>query len=100
MVILGFLLVLAGAGAIAAALFASDPGTGAELLGFDISTIETFLLGVAAGAAILLGLSIIKWATKRSIAQRKERKELNKLSERLDRADSERRADDVPDEKI
>ncbi len=101
MVILGLLLILAGAGVIAAALFASDPGTGAELLGFGISTIEIFLLGVAAGAAVLLGLSIVKWGTKRGLAQRKERKELNKLNERLDRAEAEQRRDnDGPDEKI
>ncbi|EON25553.1 MULTISPECIES: hypothetical protein [Nocardioides] len=101
MVILGILLIIVGAGAILAALFVSEPGAGGELLGFEVNTLESFFVGVASGAAILLGLSILKWGTQRSIAQRKERKELNKLSERLDRAEAERRSDDTtPDERI
>lgn len=101
MVILGLLLIIVGGIAILSALFVSEPGTGAELLGFDVTTIQIFLAGVAAGAAVLWGFSILKWGTKRGLAQRKERKELNKLSERLDRAESERRSDDAtPDEKI
>lgn len=99
MVILGLLLILVGGVAIASAVFVSEPGTGGELLGFEVTTIETFLVGVAAGAAVLWGFSILKWGTKRGLAHRKERKELNKLNERLDRAESERR-DDTPDEKI
>jgi hypothetical protein len=98
MVILGLLLIIIGGGAIVAALF-SEPGTAGELLGFDITTLQAFLVGVAAGASILLGLSILKWGTKRGLAHRKERKELNKLNERLDRAESEHR-DETPDEKI
>ena len=101
MVILGLLLILVGGVAIASAVFVSKPGTGGQLLGFEVTTIESFLIGVAAGAAILWGFSILKWGTKRGLAQRKERKELNKLSERLDRAEAERRDDDpTPDEKI
>jgi hypothetical protein len=98
MVILGLLLIIVGAGAIVAALF-SEPGTAGELLGFDITTLQAFLVGVAAGASILLGLWILKWGTKRTLTHRKERKELNKLSERLDRADADRN-DDTPDERI
>ncbi|PUA82829.1 hypothetical protein [Nocardioides currus] len=99
MVILGLLLIILGAIAVLSAVFVSEPGTGGELLGFDVTTIQSFLIGVAAGAAILWGFSILKWGTKRGIAQRKERKELNKLSERLDRAESERRAE-TPDENL
>jgi len=99
MVILGLLLIIVGAVAVASAIFVSEPGTGGELLGFEVTTIESFLVGVAAGAAILWGFSILKWGTKRGLAHRKERKELNKLSERRDRAESERR-DETPDEKI
>ena len=100
MVILGLLLIIVGGVAIASAIFVSKPGTGGQLLGFEVTTIESFLVGVAAGAAILWGFSILKWGTKRGLAQRKERKELNKLSERLDRAEAERREDSPPDEKI
>ena len=104
MVILGLLLILVGGVAIASAVFVSEPGTGGELLGFEVTTIESFLVGVAAGAAVLWGFSILKWGTKRGLAQRKERKELNKLSERLERAEADRKddrkADDTPDERI
>lgn len=100
MVILGLLLILVGAIAVLSAIFVSQPGSGGELLGFEVNTLESFLVGVAAGAAILWGFSLLKWGTKRSLAQRKERKELNKLNDRLDRAEAERTADNPPDEKI
>ena len=54
------------------------------------------LVGVAAGAAILWGFSILKWGTKRGLAHRKERKELTKLNEKLERVEAERR-DEHPD---
>ena len=99
MVILGLLLIMGGALVILASIFGAE-GT-AEFLGEDVSALTLFLLGVAAGAAILWGYSILKWGTKRGLAHRKERKELNKLNERLDRAEAERRSDDSgPDEKI
>ena len=100
MVILGLLLIIAGAIAVLSALLVSKPGTGGELLGIEVTTFEAFLVGVAAGAAILWGFSILKWGTRRGLAHRKERKELHKLNDRLDRAESERRHDDTPDEKI
>src|SRR5918995_4357754 len=100
MVILGLGLIVLGGIAVLSALFVSEPGSGGELLGFEVTTLESFLIGVAAGAAILWGFSILKWGTKRGLAHRKERKELNKLNERLDRAESERRDDTTPDERI
>ena len=99
MVILGLLLIILGAIAVLSALFVSTPGEGGELLGFGVTTLESFLVGVAAGAAILWGFTILKWGTKRGLAQRKERKELHKLSDRLDRAEADRH-DIPPDEKI
>ncbi|WP_210649823.1 hypothetical protein [Nocardioides sp. SYSU D00065] len=92
MVILGLALILLGGIAILAAIF-SEPGTGGELLGFDVSTLGSFLVGVAAGAAILWGFSILKWGTKRSLAHRKERKELTELNAKLDRVEADRRSD-------
>ncbi len=55
---------------------------------------ESFFVGVAAGAAIMRGFSILKWGTKRSLAHRKERKELTELNEKLERVEAERRDDD------
>ncbi len=97
MVILGLLLIIAGVIAILSAIFVSE-GSG-ELLGIDMSSLAIFLVGVAAGAAVLWGYSILKWGTKRGLAHRKERKEINQLNQRLKRAESERH-DEAPDERI
>ena len=93
MVFLGLVLIILGGIAILAAVFVSEAGTGGELLGFSVSTLESFFVGVAAGAAVLWGFSILKWGTRRSLAHRKERKELAKLNEKLERVEAERRED-------
>lgn len=92
MMFLGLLLIIAGAAAIFAAIFISE-GQG-ELLGIDMSTLGVFLVGVAAGAAVLWGISILKWGTKRGLARRRERKELTELNAKLERVEAERRAED------
>ena len=94
MVILGLGLMILGAIAVLSALFVSEPGTGGELMGVDVSTLDAFLVGVAAGAAILWGFAILKWGTRRSLAHRKERKELTRLNEKLERVEAESREDD------
>lgn len=93
MVFLGLALMILGGIAILSALFVSEPGNGGELLGFGVTTLESFLVGVAAGAAVLLGFSILKWGTKRGLAHRRERKELTRLNEKLERVEAERRDD-------
>ena len=96
MVAFGLVLIFVGALAILAALFVNG-GQGGEILGFAMSVEAIFLTGVAAGAAIIWGYSILKWGTKRGIAQRKERKELNRLSNRLeDRLDRDQGTDTKP----
>lgn len=99
MVILGLGLMILGGIAVLSALFVSEPGRGGELLGFEVTTLESFLVGVAAGAAILWGFAILKWGTKRSIARRKEHKELSRLNEKLDRVEAERR-DEGPETRV
>ena len=91
MVILGLLLIILGAIAILSAVFVSE-GRG-ELLGIDMSSLAIFLVGVAAGAALLWGYSILKWGTKRGLAHRRERKEISRLSQKLDRVESDRGVD-------
>lgn len=91
MVIIGLLLLILGAIAILAAVFLSD-GT-AELLGMNLSALTIFLIGVAAGAALIWGFAVLKWGTKRELRARKERKQLDELSQKLDRAEAERRAE-------
>ncbi|MBA3783224.1 hypothetical protein [Nocardioides sp. InS609-2] len=95
MVILGLLLIILGAVAILSAVFVSE-GT-AELLGIDMSSLSIFLVGVAAGAAILWGYSILKWGTRRGLEHRRERKKLNELSTKLDKVEAERKADNDSD---
>lgn len=93
MVILGLLLILLGAIAIVGAVFTSpttDPGV-ATFLGLHLNSVTVFFVGVAAGAAILWGYAILKYGTKRGLAQRRERKKLEKLSEQLDATEAARR---------
>lgn len=97
MVILGMLLIILGAIAVLSAVFVSE-GT-AELLGIDMSALSIFLVGVAAGAAILWGYAILKWGTRRGLAHRRERKEVTKLSAKLDEVEAERRAEHAPDDR-
>ena len=96
MVILGLGLLILGGIAILSAVFVSKdlPGGGGELLGINVTTLESFFVGVAAGAAILWGFSILKWGTRRSLAHRKERKELTELNAKLERVEAERRDED------
>ncbi|WP_185994433.1 hypothetical protein [Nocardioides campestrisoli] len=87
MVALGLVLIIVGAIAILAALFVSEGR--AELLGMDLTALTIFLIGAAAGACVIWGISILRWGTRRSIAARRERKELRNLNAKLDRARSE-----------
>lgn len=61
MVALGLILIGVGALGILAALSVNE-GQGGEILGFALSVETIFLLGVAAGAAIIWGYSLLKWA--------------------------------------
>jgi hypothetical protein len=88
MVVLGLLLIVLGVVAILSALFVSEGS--AELLGMDLTAFQIFLVGVVAGAFIIWGFTITKFGTRRELRMRKERKELTKISERLDRADPDR----------
>ena len=53
MVIIGLILIALGALAILFAFAFTDPGTGGTYLGVDVNVLSAFLIGVAAGAAIL-----------------------------------------------
>jgi hypothetical protein len=83
MVFLGLALLLLGAVVVLAAVFVSKPGTGGELLGFEVTTLQTFLVGLAAGAALLWGFTLLRWGTRRTLAHRQERKELSRQNAQL-----------------
>ena len=89
MFVVGLLLILFGALAILAAVFGSEET--AVFLGQDLSALTIFLIGLAAGIAILWGWSIAKYGVKRTIRHRRESKQLEELSEKLDKVDEEKR---------
>jgi hypothetical protein len=95
MLLLGLLLVVAGALLIVAAVFTAEITDGGrlELLGTEVGALPLFLLGVGAGVAILFGISVVKFGAKRQLAKRRETNKINELSEKLDRAEAERRRD-------
>jgi hypothetical protein len=90
--VFGLLLMLVGALAVVAAVFTAD-GTNVELLGLDVTAFGMYLIGLASGLAILWGFTISKWGTRRTLRQRRKAKELNELSEKLDKREAERRED-------
>jgi hypothetical protein len=94
MVILGLLLVLAGAAVIVSAVFTAEvTGGDVEILGIEVGALTLFVLGVISGIAILWGFSIGKFGARRSWRQRRENQRLEELSEKLDRVEAERRRD-------
>jgi hypothetical protein len=97
MFVVGLLLVLFGALAIVAALFGSEGK--AEFLNTDLSAFAIFLIGLASGVAILWGYSIAKFGIKKSMQHRRESKQLQELSEKLDKVDEEKRRE-VDDDRI
>jgi hypothetical protein len=97
MVVFGLLLILFAALAVVAGLFASD-GT-AEFVGVDMSAFVIFLIGLAAGLAFLWGYTIAKYGVRKSFQHRRESKQLQELSDKLDKVDEEKRRE-VDDERI
>lgn len=95
MLLLGVLVILVGVVLILLGVFATDVSTlgQIDMIGIDVGTTTLFVLGVAAGAAVLAGSSIAKYGVRRGLKQRKENKKMSALSEKLDRAESERRRD-------
>jgi uncharacterized membrane protein SpoIIM required for sporulation len=95
MLLLGLLVLLVGVVLILVGVFSTEvsPTGQIEVLGIDVGPTTLFVLGIAAGAAVLWGLSIARFGVRRSLQQRKEQKKMEELSEKLDRADAERRRD-------
>jgi hypothetical protein len=90
--LVGLLLMVLGALAVVAAVFTAT-GDAVEFLGFDVTALGLYLLGLGSGVAILWGFAISKWGTKRTLRQRREARKLDELQEKLDRRDAEQRND-------
>jgi hypothetical protein len=94
MLILGLLLVAAGAAVIVAAVFTAEvTGGQIKIIGIEIGAVALFVLGVASALAILWGFSIGKFGARRSMRQRRENQRLEELSAKLDRVEAERRGE-------
>lgn len=100
MVILGLVLLLAGAVLLVLGLFTSEVkiedsnDTTVTIANVDLSAEALFLVGVAAATLILVGLSAIKIGAKQGWRHRREQKRLYELSEKLERAEADRRRGD------
>ncbi len=100
MVILGLLLVGGGVLLIVSAVSTLELSAGQiELLGTEIGVLTLFLLGLASGVAILLGLALSSAGVKRSMRHRRERGRLTELSEKLDEVEAERRRNHDDDDR-
>ena len=88
MLVLGLILVLLGAIGILAGVLT---GTGnAELVGLDVDAVALFLVGVASGAALLWGFSLLRFGTKRSLQRRRERRRASRRSDVLEPGGADR----------
>jgi hypothetical protein len=92
MVVFGLALIGLGVILVLTALLSGD-GT-AEMLGNDLTALTIFLLGLAAGAAILWGVGVLRYGAKRSLERRREHRQLTELSEKLDRVEHRDEGDD------
>jgi hypothetical protein len=88
MLVLGLILVLLGAIGILAGVLT---GTGnAELVGLDVDAVALFLVGVASGAAVLWGFSLLRFGTKRSLQRRRESRRASRRSDELEPGGADR----------
>jgi membrane protein implicated in regulation of membrane protease activity len=85
MIVLGLLLIAAGLLAVAAALLSSSGS--ATLLGADLGAATIFLLGLAAGLAVVCGYSLTKIGTRRSWRLRRENRQLREQHARVVQGD-------------
>jgi hypothetical protein len=87
-------LVMLGLGVIMVVLAVFTAGGDAKMLGFNMPGLGLYLLGVASGLAILWGGGLTKWGAKRNLKQRREARQLGRLSAKLDKREAERRTGD------
>lgn len=94
MLLLGLVLLLAGALLVVAALLTAEVSAGQlAILGIDVAPTTLFLLGLGAGVAVLLGAVVARKGAGRNLRRRRERDQLTELSEKLERVEAERRRD-------
>ena len=92
MVVLGLLLLAAGVVLLLAGLFTAETtASGLEVLRLEVSPATLFLLGVAAALAVLWGIAVTRFGTRRALQARREHKQLSELSDKLERVEAKER---------
>ncbi len=87
---LGLILILLAALAIVAAFFGSSET--AVFLGQDLTALAIFLIGLGSGLFLLWGFVFARLGARRSMQQRREKRQLQELSSKLDQVQLEQRA--------
>lgn len=85
MLVVGLILIVIAAVLLVAALAGglNDPATfELGILRLDTDTLGVFLLGAATVLIFVMGLELVRSGVRRANRRRKEKKELNRLSER------------------
>jgi hypothetical protein len=96
MIILGLILVLVAAGAIVTALVAAPAQTATFDMGafsLEMNTVGVFFAGAGAVVLLAVGLELIRSGARRANRRRKDKRELNRLSQQLEARDGARVAD-------
>lgn len=108
MVVLGLVLLVLGALLVLGGIL----GTGTEsrtsegntevyttFVGIEMTATTLFIVGLVAAVLVVAGLWTTKVGARQGWKRRREQKRLNELSEKLDRAEAERLADQDPGER-
>lgn len=85
MFLLGLLLIALAAGAVVAAVFATD-SSDLTYLGFDVSALVLFLIGAGSVLALVVGAWLVKAGARRDLRRRRETRRQAKESEERARA--------------
>lgn len=87
MLVLGVILILIAAGVVLAAVAGSSNDTATfDLGGFSVemSPLLVFLTGAATVLLLVFGLSLMRAGVRSATKRRKEKKELNRLAQKLE----------------
>lgn len=85
MLALGLVMIALGVGLVAVGLFTAGDEGKASLLGFNMGAESVFVAGIVAAVLILLGFYMTRWGAASNWRHRQERKQYNKLAEKLGR---------------
>lgn len=108
MVVFGVVLLVLGVLLLLSGIFGSGTEsrtTGdvtevhATLLGMEMSATTLFIVGVVAAVLVLGGLWFTKLGAQQGWKRRKEQRRLSELSEKLDRVEAQRLAEEDPGER-